>query len=202
MMTGSESVRGSTSDPEINERFGPYELVARLYRGTHHGVLWRAGQKIIEVTATTNAGAKDLIEKQFYELRLKQAGERDDATPGEQEFLKALSYIWPHLNPSQQRMLTAQYHASERRLSTLEMAEVAGYKSHHPVNLFYGQAGLMLFSELPRVLPINKQTGTPIYSFALSTGFQAEVADRSVWIWEMRPEVAKGLELGGLVTAS
>lgn len=189
-----------SSDPEFNEKLGPYELVARFFRGAHRGVLLRNGEKLIEVTAASNAEAKAMIEKQFYEARIAQAGEQGESAPGEQETMKALAYIWPHLNLGQQAMLKAQYRAPSRRLSTLEMAKAAGYRSHHPVNLFYGLAGFMLFSELPRVLPIHKQTGAPIYSFALSKEFKVEGAERAAWIWEMLPEVARGLESAGLVT--
>jgi len=187
-------------EEDILEKFGPYEIVARFFKGEHRGILWRSGKKLIEVTAASNEEARNLLESRFYEQCMEKARERGVVEPSEKEMVQALMYIWPHLNSNQIKMLQAQYRAPNRSMSTLELAAVAGYKTHHPVNLFYGQAGFMLFSELPGPLPTDDRTGAPIYSFALSKGGgKQEDQSRKAWIWEMRPSVARGLELAGLI---
>ncbi len=186
---------------EINEKFGPYELVAKFYKGEHRGILWRSGEKLIEVTATSNSEAKEMIEARFYERGLKRAAEQGEVVPSDKRMVAALRYIWPHLNAAQEKLLQAQYRAPGRRMTTMELATVVGWKSHRPVNAHYGRAGFMLFNEVPRVLPISKGNEAPVYSFALSIGVgNPEEQGDKAWIWEMRPEVARGLKIAGLVS--
>ena len=151
--------------------------------------------------ANSNEEVKELLESKFYEMQMKKSAEAGNTEVDDKRMVDALMYIWPHLNPAQQRMIQAQYRASNRRMTTLEMAKVAGYKSYHPVNLFYGQAGFMLFGELPRNLEEKTKAGVPIYSFMLSKGVgEPKYKDGETWIWELLPEVARGLKLAGLVT--
>jgi hypothetical protein len=191
----------SAAEADIVEDFGPYKLVVRLVGGKHLGVLWRSGKKLIEVRATSNVAAQALVKTRYYEMRRAEVGELGTSIPSdENKMAQALMYVWPHLKSAQTRMLQAQYRAPQRSMSTVELAEVAGYKGHHAVNLFYGQAGLMLFHEAPRLLPLGKN-GEPVYSFTLSTeGEKPEEHESKAFIWEMRPEVARGLELAGLVS--
>jgi hypothetical protein len=95
-------------------------------------------------------------------------------------------------------MLLTQYRAPARRTTAAELASAAGYKSHSAVNLWYGKAGLMLFHEAPRRLPTGKD-GRPVFSFTLSIeGEKPQDCDKKNWVWEMRPEVARGLEMAAV----
>lgn len=204
-MSAASGKSASGADVDILEKFGPYELVARLIKGQHHGILWReeAGRhaiKLIALTAASNLEAKALVERQFYEMCLARRDADGNRIPTEEEIVRAWMYIWPHLNDGQKKMIQAQFHAPQRRLSTLQLANVAGYKSHGGVNLWYGKAGFMFFGEAAQPIEEKNKNGDPVFSFALSTG-----ADRAYspthenWVWEMRPHVARGLEMSGLL---
>lgn len=204
-MSASGSQLGAGSDPEVLEKFGPYKLVARFEKGVHWGILWReepgkVAVRLVEVTAASNTEAKALIERRFYETSLLQRGADVDRALNDAEVVKAWMYIWPHLNEGQKKMILAQFHAPQRRLSTVQLAKVAGYKTHGGVNLWYGKAGFMFFGEAARPINEKNQYGNPVFSFALSIGTEESLSKSAEnWVWEMRPEVARGLELAGLV---
>lgn len=204
MSAASAKLRSAT-DEEILEKFGPYELVARFTQGEHYGILWRqdAGKpaiRLISLTATSNQEAKALVEKQFYDMCLALRDAKGNRIPTEAEVVKAWMYIWPHLNVGQKKMIQAQFHAPLRRLSTLQLAEVAGYKTHGGVNLWYGKAGFMFFGEAAHPIDEKNKSGDPVFSFALSTGADRNLSpSHESWVWEMRPHVARGLEMSGLL---
>lgn len=181
------------NDPEIDEAYGPYRLVARGIDGQHHGVLWRreAGkpaQRLIEVDAASNEEAKALLESAFYDQRLATLGA--DAkldTPSDHTLVQAWLYVWPHLITPQRLMLQAQFNAPNRRRTATQLAQAAAWNTHHPVNQWYGRAGFMFFGEAPRPIKPRDKLGKPVYSFALST------YDEATSEWQMRPEVAAAL---------
>lgn len=191
------AVRG-TPEEDIVEKFGPYELVVRDRGGTHRGVLWRGGEQLVSVTAQSNAAARTLLESRYYEMRHEQVAARGDLDHDDQTIATALAYVWPHLNQGQKTMLLEQHRAPQRRLTATELAAAAGYKTYSAVNLWYGKAGFMLFHEAPRLLPTGKD-GRPVFSFTLAVeGDKPQDCERKDWIWEMRPQVARGLEIAGI----
>lgn len=200
-------LRGAPAHAKEVEAFGPYQLVVRPSDGSYHAVLWRVeagkpAERLVSLTAGTSEEAKAKVETSFYESRLSQADAAPDVPP-EADVVRAWMYIWPHLNEGQRKMIRAQYHAPQRRMTTLQLADAAGYHGHGGVNLWYGKAGLMMFGELPRPIEERSQWGNPIFSFALSTGVDKSVAiDSKHWTWEMRPELARGLEAAGLVRSA
>lgn len=190
----------ATPEEDIIEKFGPYELVIRDRDGTHRGVLWRGGEQLVAVTAESNAAAKTLLESRYYEMRREQVAARGAVDHDDRTIASALAYVWPHLTQGQKTMLLTQYRAPERRMSAMELAAAAGYKTHSAVNLWYGKAGFMFFHEAPRVLPTGRD-GRPVFSFTLSIeGDKPQDCDKKDWVWEMRPEVARGLEIAAVVS--
>ena len=193
-----------SADSEYVEDFGPYKLVAREIDGKHYGILWRLetnkpAVRLIQVTATSNEEAKAMLEGGFYQSRLHQVAATESGHAHAAQIARAWMYIWPHLNPNQKRMITAQYHAPKRQMTANQLADVVQWEGHSGVNLWYGYAGFMMFGECATELPIDEKTGKPIFSFALSNGWWEMTKDGKRWIWEMRPEVAEGLHLAGLV---
>lgn len=185
-------------EDQFNE-FGRYKLVARLQSGAHRGVLWRDGKRLIEVEADSNEEAIAKLEAAFYDMLMQHAAENGSAAPSEVATAQALLTIWNYLTPPQIAMLRAHYNAPGRALTATQLSQVANYKSYSGVNLRYGRVGWMLFGELPRNLPIDPKTGKPVYTFALADGPPEPRAKAEEWIWTMRPEVARGLEIAGLV---
>lgn len=192
-------------EKDICELFGPYKLVARRIDGEHRAILWRdepgkRAAKLLEVTAASNAEAVTLIERRYYESRLASSG-GVDPSPDEPDMLKALNYVWPHLNEKQRSMLQAHYRAPGCRMTTQQLAEAAGYKGYNAVNLWYGKVGFMLFGEMPRnLLTDDKRGGAPVY-----TSMHADWLDKSLQPgsksgqWQLRSDVASALERGGFV---
>lgn len=191
----------SATDKDLFDEFGRYKLVARLHTGAHRGWLWRDGQRLLEVEAESNAAAMAKLETAFYELLAVKALGQGDVAHTDTATAKALLAIWNHLAPAQLAMLRAHYHAPSRALTATQLAQAAKYKTIGGVNLHYGRVGWMLFGELPRPLPVDKTTGKPIYTFALAEGPSEPRPKNAHWIWTMRPEVARGLEIAELVNA-
>jgi len=190
----------SPLEEDIVEKFGPYELVVRDREGSHRGVLWRGGKQLVAVTAESNAAAKTLLEVRYYEMRHEQVAARGAYDHDDQTIATALVYVWPYLTQGQRTMLLTQYRAPLRRMTATELAAAAGYKTYSAVNLWYGKAGFMFFHEAPRLLPTGKD-GRPVFSFTLSIeGEKPQDCDKKDWIWEMRPQVARGLEIAAFVS--
>lgn len=187
------------SSNELIADFGPYQLVVRHFGAEYVAVLWRTGgkgpaQRLLSASAPTLEEAKEALEQKFYEERVKHSSVADD-----QACARAFSYLWSGFTERQRQLLQAQYRADGRKLTTLDMADVVGWKSHSPVNLWYGLAGFAFFGEIPREIRERSAQGAPIYSFALSTGERVAQGGGEVWAWTMRPEVAKGLVLADCV---
>jgi hypothetical protein len=186
-------------EEDLFEEFGRYKLVARIHTGAHRGWLWRDGKMLIEVEASSNAAAIEALEAAFYELLEAKALEQGSSAPTDTATAQALLAIWVGLAPSQIAMLRAHYHAPGRALTATQLAAAAKFKSYSGVNLHYGRVGWMLFGELPRTLPVDPKTGKPIYTFTLADGPPEPMPKAEQWVWTMRPEVARGLEIAELV---
>lgn len=205
-MTGSSQPRSGAVEADLTEQKGPYELVARYVKdkAEHQGWLWTTEKNarrrmLLAVTGTSNADVIGKLKKGFYEMAVAKA----EGTPSETRTAAGWLAIWEYLNTAQTAMVFALYHAPLRRLSTLELAKVAGYKDHRGVNRWLGDVGFLMFREAPRTLlpdEINDD-GSPVYTFALCAGVDdtKNNTDKG-WIWEMRPEIARGLELAGLIS--
>jgi hypothetical protein len=187
-----------TAGSELMADFGPYQLVIRPSRGEYVAVLWKTSdgmpaEKLMMASGPTLDEAKSAVERQFYEVMLKRSATADAAT-----YARAFAFLWPKLTHNQREMIRAQYRAPGRTLSTRELAAVSGWKSHSPVNLWYGLAGFALFGEVPREINQRNEDGGPVYSFALSTG-ERTGEESAAWEWTLRPEVAEGLQSAGCV---
>jgi hypothetical protein len=184
---------------EINEKFGSYHLVVRAASGSYVAVLWRtadgnAAKKLLTADGASLEEARGRLEAVFYS-ELRKAAVTVDAS----KYASAWAYLWPKLTENQRKMIRAQYHASGRTLTTLQMAEAVGWVSHSSVNLWYGLAAFAYFGEVRQEISEKNSDGSPIYSFALSTGKRLEADERNLWAWTMRPEVAQGLVASGCV---
>lgn len=186
-------------EEDLFEEFGRYKLVARFHTGTHRGWLWCDGKRLAEVEASSNKEAMELLEVAFYDLLADKAQQHGPVAHSEVATEKALLAIWNHLSPGQIAMLRAHYKAPGKALTATQLATAAKYKSYSAVNLHYGRVGWMMFGELPRVLPIDPDSNRPIYTFAIADGPSEPRPRGEEWVWTMRPEVARALELAALV---
>ncbi len=189
----------NASSDDIIEEIGPYKLVARILDGVPRAVLWHNREKVVDLTATSVPEAYDRVQKAFYELLVAKARKHGEETPDVVQMARALGSIWPQLNDGQRAMLRAHYHAPKRQVTATQLAHAAGYRVYSAANLWYGKAGFLLFTELPRQLPTRGVNGPPIYTCAIAQSPEQDHTPEGEWIWEMRPEVARGLELAELV---
>lgn len=190
----------ATGDKDLIEKFGKgkheYELVARLIKGIHRGVLWRGGSRLLEVTANSNEEAMRLLHKGFYQ-RMTEGMTNVALEAGKIE--GAFTAIWPALTDGQKKMLRAHLNAPNRCLTSTQLAEAAGYATYSAANLWYGLAGWMLFGELPRLVETDEKSREPTYTFWIAEAPDRQQLPREQWIWQMRPEVARALESTQLV---
>lgn len=189
----------NSRNDELIADFGPYQLVIRKSGAEYVADLWRTkagepAQRLMTASGRTLEEAKAALEEKYYETMVKRAVTADAAM-----YARAFSFLWPKLTHNQREMLRAQYTAPGRTLTTRELAAVVGWKSHSPVNLWYGLAGFALFGEVPREIEERNEQGAPVYSFALSTGDRPRNESEAIWRWTLRPEVAEGLQLAGCV---
>jgi hypothetical protein len=186
-----------TDSDELVADFGPYELVIRKNGDEYVAVLWRTvtgepARRVMTASGPSLNAAKSALEAQYYKAMVQKTSTADPAT-----YARAFAYLWPKLTEKQRAMIQAQIRAPGHTLSTRQLAEVAGWKTHSPVNLWYGLAGFALFGEVPREIQERNGEGAPVYSFALSTGERTNVSGETVWKWTLRPAVAEGLRQAG-----
>jgi hypothetical protein len=84
--------------------------------------------------------------------------------------------------------LRANYLARGSALTTMELARVAKYETHHGVNRWYGQFGADLAHRLGWAVP----AGAPFAS-AFAT-FSASDLDDPNTVWTLRPEVVAAID--------
>jgi hypothetical protein len=95
----------------------------------------------------------------------------------------------------QREMLRAHYRAPGQRLTAPELAKAAGYRHYAYANRWYGQIGRELYGSDPSRIERWTATGAPVFTTMLTSDVtQPGDANR---VWELRPEVARALELLG-----
>jgi len=97
------------------------------------------------------------------------------------------------------QMLRAHYNAPDRCITATQLAEAADYRGYQAANLQYGRVGLLLYGELPVVLPRRASDGKLIFTCALAEATDQRSDDETQWIWRMRPHVAEALAAAKLV---
>lgn len=115
--------------------------------------------------------------------------------PSAAEYAKGLDAIRARLSEKQLRLLVSQYYSNGRRVTAGELAQLAGISGgYSTVNLLYGRMG-RLFCEEFGIYPEMRPDATHRWWSVWSKGWRSQKG----FIWEMRPQVAKALELLGWV---
>lgn len=127
---------------------------------------------------------------------LKQQANRTNGIPTAEEFAEALTAIKP--SNTQWSMLKAHYNAPGKKLTSTQLATVAGYQHLSVANIQYGVLGHKL-SDYLDYEPLGKyKNGDPLWITILvnHTGESFE-DDTDHFEHEMRPELAEALEMIG-----
>jgi hypothetical protein len=114
------------------------------------------------------------------------------AVPTTEAYVQALRALEPRLGESRRRMLTWHYGEPSRVTTATDMAEAMGYTSHHPANAQYGRLGQMVAEALGH-------GDVHIGVSTLVTMVWPQRVANAEWLWIMRPEVVRALEMLGWV---
>ena len=121
---------------------------------------------------------------------------RINGIPAADEFAEALSQVSP--TDSQWMMLKAHYRAPDRKLTSTQLSEAAGFNDLGVANMQYGSLGRKVADWL-NYTPLGKyKDGTPLWITALTVA-NSDAKDFETGHYEhtLLEEVAKALELLG-----
>ena len=179
----------------IKEDYRQHTILAAWHDGKFRGKVWRE-KVIVHEMEGPDISSTVVRLKQFIDKQIDAACLEAGHTPDESRVLEGLRCIIDKLHDGQRAMLKAHYHAKNQTLTAGELAEAAGYVSHSPVNIHYGNVGKALYELAPIVLPKRKD-GTPIYTCYLAEASK-DNEDEEYWHWTLRPEVSKAIVALGL----
>ena len=179
------------------EEYRRYTLVARLHKGTYRGNARVEGKMSFELEGTS---VEDVLVKlrdgvnANYSLRIDSVA----PTPQVSVYIDAFKKILGKINDAQFAMLRAHFHAPDRCLSPLALAEAADYKDIGGVNLWYGFLGQWLFESMTVSVPLMLDgNGLPVYTSALASYIPDPGSPEGPAVWKMHDEVAAAIaELG------
>ena len=138
--------------------------------------------------------AKMLISKQHKE----KISKRIAGVPTATEFAEALTAVDP--SDGQWEMLKAHYNAPERKMTSSELAEAAGYKHMYGANTQYGLLGHELSDYLSYRPEGTYDNGEPLWITELvNHSGQSYEDDTGHFQHELRDEVAKALKILGAI---
>jgi hypothetical protein len=111
--------------------------------------------------------------------------------PSPKQYQLALEAIGPTMSRGHRAMLEVLYQASDRALTTSQLATAAGYRGWPGACLQFGILSKRLCEALSFVPPQTYKDGSPIWSFVLAAA--PEIATTKCWQWIMRPEAAQAI---------
>ena len=112
-----------------------------------------------------------------------------------EELVNALKNV--EIKIGQLKVLRAHFLSPNCVITSTQLAAAADYKGYQAANLWYGKLGKAIAIHLGTTPDHTYDDGMPIWTFMLADGWRTGYEDE--WEWKLRPEVAKALELTGLV---
>jgi hypothetical protein len=178
-----------------NVVYRQHQIVARAGPNGFRGIAWKGGEKCFEAEGESPekvvAELKALVDSTYVDIAAARTGD-----PSVKEYALAFRAIKAKITPAQLAMLKAHYHAPERIITPLQLAEAAKYKGWQAANLHYGKLGFALHDYVPTKL-LAYPDGDPMYTSVLAIDV-ARAGSESQWQWKLRPGVAAAMELLGL----
>ena len=182
------------------------EYKGYLLRGAMQGKVWgwkvynkqKAG--VAEGKASSREEADIALTQAVEQIIETEFASRKNGIPTAEEYQQALGAI---LKPEHSlwEMLKAHYEAPGKKMSSAQLADAAGYKDFTATNSQYGKLGRELCEHLnvnpPGTYPEN---GDPLWiTILVKEDTNARDIETDHYLHEMRTEVAKALELLGIV---
>ena len=149
--------------------------------------------KGIEATEET---AIDSAKSQISQHTLKQQSNRINGIPTPKEFAEALTAVQP--SEAHWNMLKAHYNAPGRKMTSTQLAKIAGYEHLSVANMQYGVLGHKL-SDYLNYEPLGKyKNGDPLWiTILVHHDGESFEDDTGHYKHELRTEVADALEILG-----
>jgi len=121
---------------------------------------------------------------------------RVDGIPTPQEFAEALSSVKP--SDAQWEMLKAHYHAPNKKLTSSQLAEAAGFQHFYAANTQYGTLGGLIARHLGITPPGKYKDGKPLWITTITLENSKSIeSDTGHYQHILRNEVAEALEIVG-----
>jgi len=109
-------------DDKKSEVVIPYSLVALFHKGGFHGVIWKSGSKIANLSGRSIDDWLTKIRDRLGDLLQVEAVARDDSQPSVSETVAALHRIVPRLSHGQLKMLRAHFRAPDHCITAIQLA--------------------------------------------------------------------------------
>lgn len=185
---------------EITKTIGPYTLVARRPENAQNfaGVIWLDGKKICPTIGDSLDEVMALLESRRAEMVAVQLEANTISNPRAEMARKAFVALASTQPTNRLKMLHAHFHAPEQCITARQLAEAAGFAHFGAANLQYGLLAAAYWEHMPTALPKRKD-GSPTWTCALAEAGHGEYANEDEWVWKLKPYVAKGLALSGLL---
>lgn len=188
----------TSKKPTFEEiKFGHFMIKIGHYQKETRYAVFSADKKPIKMGSEQNyedaiAAAKSVVT----DINKERAKGRVNGIPTAEEFAEALSQVSP--TDSQWMMLKAHYRATDRKLSSKQLSEAAGFTDLGVANMQYGSLGRKVADWL-NYTPLGKyKDGTPLWITVLTVE-SSQSTDYETGHYEhiLLDEVASALELLG-----
>lgn len=187
-----------TSD-RIVEEYRGYTLIAALHQGKFRGHARKNNELAFELEGVSVQDALKQLRNRIDAVYAKRIV-LGAASPKAAAYAAAFKKIIQKMNDGQYAMLKAHFHAPNRCLSPMALAEAAGYKDIGGVGLWYGFLGQWIFEEMTDDISLDAIKGVPIYTTALASYISDPTNPAGHDVWKMHDEVATAIEGLGLAT--
>jgi hypothetical protein len=150
------------------------------------------GKGVEDTEENAIEAARSLISQR----KQQKLSERVDGIPTAEEFVEAFAAIKP--SDAQWEMLKAHYNAPDKKLTSDQLADAAGYEHMYGANTQYGILGHNLSDHLEYMPPGKYKDGQPLWiTILVNHEGQSFEEDTGHFQHEMREEVIAALEMMG-----
>ncbi len=187
----------TTKPTYSQEKIGEYLICYGQNQNECKYIIYLHEKVVNKGICSTKEKARKAVENFISTRKKDMVSKRVDGIPTSQEFAEAINAIKPSDN--QWEMLKAHYHAPNRKLTSSQLAEAAGFQHFYAANTQYGTLG----REIARYLEINPlgkyKNGDPLWITTI-TEENSESIDLDTGHYQhiLRDEVAEALEVLGV----
>jgi hypothetical protein len=157
--------------------FGRYEIIAGRLGESFTARAFMGRSLVLEEHASDVEAAIEAAKARISDRQRSRIAKRKNGIPLSEEYQEALEYLTtrlPPLSPSYLSMLRAHHRASERTLTSSDLAAAAGYADYAAANLHYGILGRKVAEYLDYTPRHRHSDGNPIWTMTLAIGVKSQ----------------------------